>query len=71
MAQSKFPASTETIFNMAETITKQLLEIRINYIQEMYSRFIQDPDSNIRNHPIDFKNFIIFEIEKDLKKIKT
>jgi hypothetical protein len=53
-----------TIIN---TIAKELLESRVKFVEEMYLRFITE-ESPLRRHPIDFKNFIIYELEKEIKK---
>jgi len=47
-------------------IVNELIKGRIEYIGEMYSKFIQE-ESKERTHPIDFKNFIIWDLEKGLK----
>jgi hypothetical protein len=49
-----------------ETVAKELVESRIKFMEEMYSRFIQE-ESPIRQHPIDFKNFVIWKLEKEIK----
>lgn len=53
---------------ISEEIVKQLIEDRIKYMHEMYSRFIQE-ESPLRQHPIDFKNFVVWDLEQAIKKI--
>jgi hypothetical protein len=49
-----------------ETVAKELVESRIKFMEEMYSSFIQE-ESELRRHPIDFKNFIIWKLEEEIK----
>lgn len=53
---------------MLRKIAEELLKSRIDFIEEMYLRFIQE-ESKERTHPMDFKNFIIWELQKEIKKI--
>ena len=49
-----------------ETVAKELVESRIDFMNQMYSQFIQE-ESELRRHPMDFKNFIVSKLEKEIK----
>ena len=49
-----------------QDIAKELQQGRIKFIEEMYQQFLRE-ESPLRQHPIDFKNFIIWKIEKEIE----
>jgi hypothetical protein len=55
-----------------KTLVEDLLKSRIKYLEDMYTEFITTPDKMlVKESPMDFKNYVIWDCQKALKKIQT
>lgn len=53
------------------TLVKSLIEDRMKYLEEMYTEFITSNDKMLtKDSPMDFKNYVLWDCSKALKKIQ-